>query len=74
MEGKNTRIVVKTYQLTDESSDFAAFAVDRIILDGYGHYLPRNPYSSEEAWLFESFLVSTPLSYVGPMRPLPANL
>lgn len=69
-EGKYTRIVVKLYYTVDQSDPYGWFYVrDRIVLDQYGHYLPRNPYSSDEAWSLQSFLVSTPLSYIGDNRP-----
>lgn len=69
-EWKNTRIVVKMHQVLQDDPFWSYLLKDRFVLDGYGHYLPRNPYPSNEARLFQSFLVSTPLSYVWPKLPV----
>jgi len=68
MQWDKTRIVVKFYQL-DTDADFGqSLPVDRLVLDGYGHILPRNPHDSDMYWQYNSFFVSTPLSYIGPDR------
>jgi len=70
-EGKNSRIVVKMYRITEDNDDFGWwFATDRIVLDSNGKYLPRNPYPEHEANSFQSFLVSTPISFIGVARPV----
>lgn len=73
-EWKNTRIVVKMHQLVQDDPFWSYILKDRFVLDGYGHYLSRNPYPSDEARLFQSFLVSTPLSYVWPKLPVVPSL
>lgn len=71
MEWRNTRIIVKMYYVVDQSDEsFWLLVRDRFVLDGFGHYLRRNPYPSDEAMDFEIFLISTPITFVSSEPPV----